>query len=81
MRIEILSSVAGANFSYGPGEMDVGTGEGQIPERDAFELLRDGIARIVRQDVETQTVAAREVAVTRGRGRPRGSGNRPKPDP
>jgi hypothetical protein len=81
MRIEILTSVAGINFSYGPGERDIGPGEDQISERDAFELLRDGIARIVKSDeVETATTAAPEAAVTRGRGRPRGSGNRAKPD-
>jgi hypothetical protein len=81
MRIEILTSVAGERFSYAPGEFDVGDKGGMIPELDAFELLRDGIAKIIGEEHETQAIAAPEAAVTRrGRGRPRGSRNRPKLD-
>lgn len=80
MRVEVLSSVAGEHFAYGPGEYEVGDGPDQMPENNAFELLRDGIAKIVKADAETATTAASEVAVKRGRGRPSGSRNRPKPD-
>ncbi len=77
MKIEILTSVAGANFSFGPGFFVIGT---DITEEIAFELLRDGIAVAVSEEPETASIAVPEVAVTRGRGRPRGSRNRTVPD-
>ncbi len=81
MRVEILTSVASATFSYGPGVFNVGDKPGEMPERDAFQLLRDGIAKLVKSDdIETATLPAPEVAVTRGRSRRGSSGNRSKPD-
>lgn len=81
MRIRVNQSVAGVDCSFTPGEYDVGPGKREISEALAHEFLTCGIADMVLRDpVEVAEVKAPEVAITRGRSRARGRGNRPQPD-
>lgn len=78
MKIKIIESVSGLSYDYACGQV-VTVGK-EISERIAADLLNGRIAELVPEEVEAAVVAPPEVAVSRGRGRPRGSRNRPEPD-
>lgn len=68
MRIRVLQSVAGINYSYARGD------ELALEGRVAYDLLSGGLAELIHDEVvEEAVVPAPEVAVKRGRGRPRRS--------